>query len=315
MHRGGRDKWSTMRRGLLAECQASTTIAGRRRLREMEHLLTDDIGARLPDDIGARLRRAREHRRWSLADVARRTKLPIAVLQAIERNDFASLPGGMFRKAYVRTLAVEVGLDPNEIAADYCALFEPPIESPVLSRPVGLEQKLIDQLAPSRRRPIVTLMVLAAPAAVWFMLQSGTMKSEVTLDDVASELAAAVPRGTSMTLTADRPRDAAPTAIAAQATTTVPLRIAVAATGWCWVAADTDGERVMYRLMEPGERVVLEGQRMIGLRLGDAGSVTLSINGGASRSFGGDTQVVELQVTPDNVDELRDGTVRSASGG
>src|SRR5688572_15490370 len=104
MHRGGRDKWSTMQRGLLAECQASKRSAGRRRLREMAHLLTDDIGARL--------RRAREQRRWSLPDVAKRTKLSIDVLQAIERNDFASLPGGMFRKAYVRMLAVEVGLDP-----------------------------------------------------------------------------------------------------------------------------------------------------------------------------------------------------------
>src|SRR5688572_8197627 len=171
----------------------------------MEHIVTEDIGGRL--------RSAREHRGMSLRDVATRTKLTIPVVRAIERNDFTALPGGMFRKAYVRTLAVEVGLDPNEIAADYCALFEPPIESPVLSRPVGLEQKLIDQLAPSRRRPIVTLMVLAAPAAVWFMLQSGTVKSEATLDDVASELAAAASRGTSMTLTADRPRDAAPTAI------------------------------------------------------------------------------------------------------
>src|SRR5688500_447912 len=171
MHRGGRDKWSTMRRGLLAECQASTTIAGRRRLREMEHLLTDDIGARLPDDIGARLRRAREHRRWSLADVAKRTKLSIDVLQAIERNDFASLPGGMFRKAYVRMLAVEVGLDPNEIAADYCTQFESPIEPAVQDRQRGVEEKLIAQLAPSPRRSFVTGTALAGAAAAWFLLR------------------------------------------------------------------------------------------------------------------------------------------------
>jgi hypothetical protein len=65
----------------------------------------------------------------------------------------------------------------------------------------------------------------------------------------------------------------------------------------------------MYRLVEPGERVVLEGHRMIALRLGNAGAVTLSINAGASRSFGHDGQVVELTVTPDNVDALRDGAV------
>jgi cytoskeleton protein RodZ len=55
-------------------------------------------------DIGGRLRRAREHRGLSLRDVAARTKLSIPVLQAIERNDFARLPGGMFRKAYVSVI-------------------------------------------------------------------------------------------------------------------------------------------------------------------------------------------------------------------
>ena len=262
-------------------------------------------------DIGGRLRRAREHRGMSLRDAARQTRLPIAVLVAIERNDFASLPGGMFRKAYVRTLAVEVGLDPHEIAADYCAAFEPPIESPVQSRPEGLEQKLIAQLAPSPRRSIVTLTVLAAPAAAWLMLQHGPAKSAAALGDAGSEFAAARPRGAS--LTGDRSWEPAPTALAAPATTDVPLRVALAASGWCWVAAETDGKRVMYRLMEPGERVLLEGRRRISLRLGDAGAVTLSINEGPRRSVGGDGEVAELELTPDTVERLHDGAVKAVS--
>src|SRR5688572_10889175 len=98
----------------------------------MKHIVTDDIGGRLL--------RAREQRGLSLRDTAQRTKLSISVLQAIERNDFASLPGGMFRKAYLRTVAAEVGLNPNEVAADYCAQFEPPVEPlPVINRSTALE--------------------------------------------------------------------------------------------------------------------------------------------------------------------------------
>ena len=44
---------------------------------------------------------------------------------------------------------------------------------------------------------------------------------------------------------------------------------------------------------------------MISLRLGDAGSVMVSINDGAERSFGGDGERDHLAVTPDNVDRLR----------
>jgi transcriptional regulator with XRE-family HTH domain len=268
----------------------------------MEHMLTGDIGGRL--------RRARESRGLSLADAAKLTKLSIHILQAIERNDFTSLPGGMFRKAYVRTLAAEFGLNPNEIVSDYRKRFEPPVEAvAVPARDAALEEKWVQQLSASPQRSIAALAAVAVPAAAWFMLQAGAI-TPGALNDAANEFAdKPMSQGAALALAADEtPADAAPPAIATE-TATVPLRIEMAATGSCWVAAETDGERVMYRLMEPGERVVLEGQRTIALRLGDAGSVTLSINDGTSRSFGSDGQVVELEITPDNVESLRDGAV------
>lgn len=266
-----------------------------------------DMDHVLRDDIGGRLKRARERRGLSLQDMARRTKFSINILQAIERNDFASLPGGMFRRAYVRTLAAEVGLNPNEMAADYCERFEPPVATPeVPDRDAVLEEKLVKQLTPFPQRSILTLAAVAAPAVAWLILQPGPVARPVPLDHSASEVAAMpISDDASIALAAGPPRGAGtPSTIARQATA-VPLRIEMAATGWCWVAAETDGERVLYRLVEPGERVVLEGQRAIALRLGDAGAVTLSINGGPSRSFGGDSEVVELNVTPDRVEGLR----------
>ena len=278
----------------------------------MQPTVTDDIA--VTDDIGGRLRHAREHRGLSLGDAARHTRLPIAVLQAIERNDFASLPRGMFRKAYVRTLAVEFGLNPSEIAADYCAQFEPPIEPAVQDRHVDLQRKWIEQLAPAPRRSLAALAILAAPAAAWFMLQPGLVRPEVQLDEAASAVAAVpIPVDASFALTADRTPDAAAPAAMAPQTTDVPLRIEMAASGWCWVAAETDGKRVVYRLVEPGARLVLEARRMISLRLGDAGAVTLSINDGPRRSLGRDGEVADLEIRTDNVDALRESTAEALS--
>ena len=76
-------------------------------------------------DIGGRLRHARQQRGLSLHDVARATKLTLNVLQAIERNDFESLPRGIYRKAYLRTVAGEVGLQPGDIAAEFDRQFGP----------------------------------------------------------------------------------------------------------------------------------------------------------------------------------------------
>jgi hypothetical protein len=233
------------------------------------------------------------------------------VLQAIERNDFARLPGGMFRKSYVRTLAGLVGLDPDEMAADYCARFEPPSDpSRVPDQDAALHEALLRQVKPSGRRSILTLAALAVLAIGWFRLQPEPV-TPPPLRDTATELVAVpMPPTVAMTLAADSSPDPSPRPIAARATD-VPLRIELVASGWCWVAAEADGARVIYRLVEPGERVVVEGESLISLRLGDAGSVTLSINDGPGRSLGGDGEVVELEVTPDNVDGLRAAAVET----
>lgn len=99
-------------------------------------------------DIGSRLRHAREQRGLTLHDVAETTKISTRALMAIERNDFASLPGGLFRRAYVRTFAAAVGLNPAAIAADYPAMFDAdrPLQSDPLpatsSRRLGITARL-----------------------------------------------------------------------------------------------------------------------------------------------------------------------------
>lgn len=261
-------------------------------------------------NIGGRLKCAREQRGLSLSDTARRTKLSVSVLQAIERNDFASLPGGMYRKAYLRTVAVELGLDPNEIAGSYVAQCEPAIDPPVVtSHDAALEEKWIEQLTPSPRRSIRTLAILTAAAMAWFMFQPGPPRPKMPLQDSGGGFVPVrMPGAIASALGSAGPR------VIAAGHTDVPLRITMEASGWCWVAAEADGERVMYRLVEPGEHVRLEAQRVISLRLGDAGSVRLSINDGASRVLGGHGEVVELELTPDNVEGWRDAGVETAAG-
>ena len=255
----------------------------------------------MTDDIGGRLRRARMERDLSLSDLAARTKLAIHVLQAIERNQFDRLPGGMFRKAYVRMIAVEVGLDPEEMAAGYCARFEPSPTPPLVADGNATRQaKWVEQLTPSPKRSIATLLALAAPAAAWFMLQRGPARSDALTSDGAD--AAAAPLTAITLLHTNGARDEVASMIDMP---NPPLRIEIAAVGWCWITADTDGTRAIYRLVEPGERVVLEGRELIAVRLGDAGSVMVSINDGAPRSFGGRGEVINLAVTPENAAGLR----------
>src|SRR6188474_410194 len=78
---------------------------------------------RTPGDFGSRLRAARERRGITLRQIASSTKISVGVLDALERNDISRLPGGIFGRAFVRSYAVEVGLDPEATIQDFMAAF------------------------------------------------------------------------------------------------------------------------------------------------------------------------------------------------
>jgi cytoskeleton protein RodZ len=243
-------------------------------------------------DIGGRIRAAREQRGLSLSDAARLTRLSSGTLRAIERNDFDSLPSGMYRKAYLRTFAAEVGLNPLEIAAAYEEIHGEVIES---APPDPASTRWIEELMPSRRREFSTLAVFVVLGAGWFAFQAyrdpakpsdaiGAAADSMVSDSVAQDLQA---DGVRLATAVEPPE--------------FPLRIDLTTTGWCWVTVERDGERVVYELMAPGQNVVVEGHRQIALRLGDAGAVRLSVNDGPTRTLGRAGEVVELNVTADDL--------------
>jgi cytoskeletal protein RodZ len=71
------------------------------------------------DDLGARLKQARESRGIPLSDIATRTKISVTALEALERNDLSRLPGGIFGRAFVRSYAAELGLEPDKTVEEF----------------------------------------------------------------------------------------------------------------------------------------------------------------------------------------------------
>src|SRR5919206_794189 len=74
-------------------------------------------------DFGTKMKRAREARGVSLRQIAMATKISVAALEALERNDISRLPGGIFSRAFVRSYAIEVGLDPEDTVREFVAEF------------------------------------------------------------------------------------------------------------------------------------------------------------------------------------------------
>src|SRR5262245_48097036 len=68
--------------------------------------------------IGEKLRRQRMHLGLNIAQVSKDTKIGTRLLEAIEAEDFEKLPGGVFRKSFVRQYARALGIEEEEIAGE-----------------------------------------------------------------------------------------------------------------------------------------------------------------------------------------------------
>ena len=69
-----------------------------------------------PTTLGAYLRRERERRGLALRTISETTKVSIGLLEGLEADDVSRWPGGIFRRAFVRSYAQCVGLDPDDVA-------------------------------------------------------------------------------------------------------------------------------------------------------------------------------------------------------
>lgn len=69
--------------------------------------------------FGEELRRERELRSISLREIAEATKVNLRYLEAIERNQFEALPGGVFNRGFVRAYAEFIGVDPEAMVNAY----------------------------------------------------------------------------------------------------------------------------------------------------------------------------------------------------
>lgn len=73
--------------------------------------------------LGEKLQQAREARGATIAEVAEQTRIAPLYLEAIENNDYRTLPGGIFNKGFVKSYAKYVGVDEQEALQDYTSLI------------------------------------------------------------------------------------------------------------------------------------------------------------------------------------------------
>ena len=82
------------------------------------------------ESFGPTLRQQRERRGLTLAAIAESTKISPQLLRSLERGDVSRWPGGIYRRAFVRTYAAAIGLPPEPTLCEFVKLFPEPGQDP-----------------------------------------------------------------------------------------------------------------------------------------------------------------------------------------
>jgi transcriptional regulator with XRE-family HTH domain len=246
--------------------------------------------------LGEEFRSAREARGLSLSDVAERLHIRSVYLAAIEDEDWTAIGAPVYIRGFMRTYARFLGLDAEAAVARFAAAV-PSTTSAVPSR--ALEERSRESgAAAARPSAFAVLAIVVAVAVVAYVAyayaqyrSSGTVPIAATSPGIAGD--AAVPDGSPAAEPADDVRTPAPAVLPAKAAARKRgLRLALTETSWLRVAID--GTVVAEGTFPAGTTKVYRG-KLADVRVGNAGGVSIAVNGRPVGKLGNDGDVAERQ--------------------
>jgi cytoskeleton protein RodZ len=214
--------------------------------------------------FGETLRRERELRGVSLREISDATNISVRFLQALEKDRLDVLPGGVFRRAFVKQYAKHLGLDPERLVAEF--VYAHGEQTP-------------REPQPRRRRESAnagTLLLIAVFATVAVLSLWKATPARPPAPAAAPPVARAVPPPPEPMAAAEKLAVALPE----------KLVLTLHANDTCWVEVRVDGQSVLNRVLAQGQSETFEAQGEIVLALGNAGGISFSVNDRPGRPLG-----------------------------
>lgn len=276
-----------------------------------------DVAVGLIMDVGTELRNGRERCGMSLTVLAASTKIGVATLEAMERGDFARLPGGIFTRGFLRAYAREVGLDPEETVQHYLAQFDPPPSGEpagpeVEPEPAHVSPAEMEELEQrtQRKQLVGGVVALLIGSLLYFTFlgrhPAGTSNGAARAQPMAPVAPATAEVGTSGSPGA--PASASDTYGSAGV-----LHLEIRPKDACWVSAAADGRQRLQRLMTAGDHETIDATDEVTLRIGDALTCAFSINGRVARLSGKAGEPATLHITRQNYKDFLNSASPAAS--
>jgi hypothetical protein len=189
-------------------------------------------------------------------------------------------------------------LDRDRVVREYFAQFP----APVVALPTATIRVEPDEWQnPSRWMGVgtaVAILLMVVSAAVMLGRRQTNIDSGA-VGTSGSTTSPAQPVGSANDAPAAAAAPSKPPATAPTASAS-PLNVTMTFSRPCWVAATVDGQRTLYRILQPNEPQTLTAQREITMRVGDAGAIRWTINGRDAGIAGANGAIRNMRITLEN---------------
>jgi len=275
--------------------------------------------------FGDRLRREREMRGITLDEIMESTKIARRHLEALEKEQFDQLPGGVFNKGFVKAYARFLGLDEDQAVADYSAVANEQPE-PEDKFPLEVHEKPDPDLNPKRSYvpfvfAVAALVGVLVGYGVWTKYKPHTPENAQVTDSAPAATEpvqqASTPASTTAPSRTPVSHAAQPTAAStparpqavkpqeqASTETTPPAQpekvffVSIKAREDAWVSIVADGKSVMERVMNADKHKKIKAGKSLILRTGNAGGIDVSFNGRSLGPLGNENEPRTLTFGP-----------------
>ena len=268
--------------------------------------------------IGAEIARARNAAALTHAELAERTRIRAAIIQAIERDDFTLCGGDVFARGHVKALALALDLDPTPLLEQLGAVQSPTTFAQPEPDKINVWELRDRARTPSEWRSWAILMGISVVviAAIVAVTRDSTANTELvpanepsasvsltptpeaTATVTAEPSATSTPSATSSVKPSVQPTDepigeSAPTppqeTEAAVVDGAIVLQFDAIASSWIRITNDLG--TLFEGTMTAGESKAFASDTDVRVRVGNAAGIQLTYNGRTYSNLGGPGEV------------------------
>ena len=268
----------------------------------------------MQDSIGNRMRFARESKGMTISELSAQVRIREVLLKHIEKDEFEKVGADVYVRGHIRVIAQVLDLNPDELMALYPAVGagEPPFDQPVLAPDTEVlevasvvykQQNKASQFSGSFFHPLENFR--AKSGTNWSLMMASTL-GIITVIAIGSVVVSAFnsPKEVGTEVATSTTPKPATTKSAENLTANVPtpgVDVLIKAEGnSSWVrATDINDVELFEGIIREGQEQRVGSVEGVKLLLGNAGALTLTVNGQALGKAGGNGEVVRVEFGPE----------------